>query len=163
MQKLALSLLVATALFAVPAQAAETVTNKAARVTVSVPDGWKFKGEGEDLVVYDNANDVAADFDLVKTDDLNTAAKRLGTYLATKVDGLKWVKEEKVDVNGMKGVVLGGDGSLKGTNIDLIVLILDTPNPDKDLVVLAIAEDAKIAKHKNSINYLFNNIKPLKG
>jgi acetolactate synthase-1/2/3 large subunit len=42
---------------------------------------------------------------------LKESSKRLDKYLADKVKKLKWLKEEKVDINGMKGIALEGDGS----------------------------------------------------
>lgn len=163
MRKLLFPVALVAALVAMPAAADnDTITNKAAQVQIKVPAGWKSKGDGEDLVLYDASKDTAIEFDLVDADDLKTASKRLGKNLASKVDGLTWTKEEKVDVNGMKGVALVGDGSIKKTNVDLAVLILDTPNPDKDLIAVAIAEDAKLAKHKKEINYVFDHISPMK-
>ncbi len=156
------SIAIATVLVAAPALAGETITNQSARVSVTVPDGWKHKANGESLTLMDKKEDTAVAFTLVETGDLSQASKRMGKYLETKVQQLTWTKEEKVEINGMKGVVLDGDGRLDGKNIDLAVLILDTPNPDKDLLVLAIAEDAVLAKHIGEIRSVFRNLKPLR-
>ena len=115
----------------------------------------------DQLTLMDAKNDTAVAFTLVAAGDLEDAAKRLDKQLETKVQKLTWVRQEKVDVNGMKGVMLDGDGRLDGKDIDLAVLVVDTPNPDKDLLVLAIAEDAVLAKHKDEIRFVFRGLKPL--
>jgi len=161
MRRSIFSLAVAAVVFATPALAGETLTNQAARVTVTVPDTWKSKVDGTVLTLMDKKGDTAVAFTLVDAGDLKDASKRLGASLGQKVQNLKWVREEKVDVNGMKGVELDGDGFIDKKDHDLAVLILDTPNPDKDLLVIAIAEDAVLAKHRKEIKFVFRNLKPI--
>ncbi|GAC1539170.1 MAG: hypothetical protein NVS3B10_30000 [Polyangiales bacterium] len=86
--------------------------------------------------------------------------QRLDKHLAKTIKKLTWKKEEKVDINGMKGIMLDGDGELAGKNIDLAVLVLDTPSKDKDLFVIAVAEDAKLAAHKDEIRFVFKHLQP---
>ncbi|HEY8072579.1 MAG TPA: hypothetical protein VIF62_00675 [Labilithrix sp.] len=162
MRRSIFSFAVAAFVIATPALAGETLTNQAARVTVTVPDNWKAKPNGEELTLMDKKEDTAVALTLIDSGDLKDASKRLGASLSSKIQKLVWIKEEKVDVNGMKGIELIGDGRLDGKDIDLAVLILDTPNPDKDLLVLAIAEDAVLAKHKGEIKFVFRNLKPIK-
>ena len=40
-------------------------------------------------------------------------------------------------------LIVEGDGRLKGTDIDWMVMVLDTPSPANDLMAVAIGEDAK--------------------
>jgi predicted Zn-dependent protease len=160
MRKLFGSVLAAALLVVAPALA-ETITHDVAKVTISVPKGWKSQKDGEALTLMDKAEDTAVAFAVVDADDLKLAGKRLEKYLAKKVKNLKWEKEEKATINGMKGVALEGDGRIEGKDIDLMVLVLDTPNPDKDLFVIAIAEDDVLDQHEDEVKYVFKNLKPI--
>lgn len=160
MRKL-LPFVLAAVLVAAPAFA-ETITHDVAQVSIGVPKGWKVKKNGQALTLADAKEDAAVAFAVVDSDDLKHAAKRMEKHLAAKVKGLKWTKEEKVTINGMKGVALDGDGTIDGKNVDLAVVVLDTPNPDKDLFVIAVAEDEMLAKHREEIKFVFKNLKPSK-
>ena len=148
------------ALFAAPALA-ETLTDSAARVSVDVPPGWKSQTKGSSLVLMDQAEDVAAAFVVVDAGAIKGATKAATDSLSGKISNIKDVKEEKVAVNGMPGAIVEGDGRRQGKDIDWAIFILDTPNDAKDLMVISIAEDAKLARHKTELRYLFNHIKPV--
>ena len=159
MRKLFGSVLAAVVLVVTPVLA-ETITNDVAKVTISVPKGWKTQKDGEAITLMDKEEDTAVAFAVVDAADLKLAGKRLEKYLAKKVKKLTWEKEEKVTINGMKGIALEGDGRIEGKDVDLAVLVLDTPNPDKDLFVIGIAEDDVLEQHKDEIKFIFKNIKP---
>ena len=154
--------IVLAVLFVVAPALAETITHDVAKVTISVPKGWKSVKDGDAVTLMDKAEDTAVAFALVDAGDLKLASKRLDKYLEKKVKQLKWEKEEKANVNGMPGVALEGDGRIDGKDIDLAVLVLDTPNPDKDLFVIAIAEDAVLDQHIDEVKFVFKNLKPIK-
>jgi predicted Zn-dependent protease len=161
MRKVLVSLFAAAMLVVAPAFA-ETITHDVAQVSIGVPEGWKVKKDGQALTLMDKKEDTAVAFAVVDAEDLKAAAKRVEKSLEKKVKKLKWEKEEKVTINGMKGVMLEGDGRIDDKDVDLAVLVLDTPNPDKDLFVIAIAEDAVLEKHKDEIKFVFKNLKPKK-
>ena len=161
MRKLITSFFLTVTLVAAPAFA-ETITHDVAQVSIGVPKGWKVKKDGEALTLMDKDEDTAVAFAVVDASDLKEAAKRVEKSLEKKIKKLKWEKEEKVTINGMKGVALDGDGRLDGKDVDLAVLVLDTPNDKKDLFVIAIAEDDVLDKHKDEIKFVFKNLKPIK-
>ena len=159
MRRFVVPSITAFVLFAAPALA-ETLTDSAARVSVDVPAAWKSKVNGTELVVMDQAEDVAAAFVVVPAGAIRGATKAATDALAGKISNIKDVKEEKVTVNGMPGAIVEGDGRLQGKDIDWAICVLDTPNDAKDLMIISIAEDAKLAQHKGELRYLFNHIKP---
>ena len=159
MRSFVLPSIAALVLFAVPALA-ETLTDSEARVSVDVPAGWKTQTKGSSLVVMDQPEDVAAAFIVVNAGAIRGATKAATDALSGKITNIKDVKEEKVTINGMPGAIVEGDGRLQGKDIDWAICILDTPNDAKDLMILSIAEDAKLAAHKSELRYLFNHIKP---
>jgi hypothetical protein len=161
MRKLFASFFLAASLIAVPALA-ETLTHKVAKVSIGVPANWHSSKDGDVLTLSDKNDDVAASFVVVDSGSIKKAAKAAGKELAKKIKDLKLGKEEKININGMEGVMVDGDGRLNGKDIDLAIIVIDTPNDDKDLMIIALGEDEKIAKHKKEIKYLFDHIEPLK-
>ncbi len=161
MKKLIASLLLAASLVAVPVLA-ETLTNNAAKVTIKVPKDWKVKKDGEAVTLSDKADDIAVAVIVIDAGDLKTATKRLEKNLEKKIQKLHWDDEgKKVDINGMKGIMLDGGGKLDGKVVDIAVLLLDTPAKDKDLVILVIGDDDDMEEHKDELKFIFKNLKPL--
>jgi hypothetical protein len=149
----------AALLFAVPAFA-DTMIYSAARVSVDIPQGWTSSSSGQTMTLQAPRGDVAASFVAVPDGALKSAGEAAGRELAKVIDQIKVQGTEQVTVNGMKGSVVSGDGRLKGTDIDWMVMVLDTPSPVNDLMIIAIGEDAKIAARKPEVRYLFNHLRP---
>jgi hypothetical protein len=149
----------AVALFAVPALA-DTLTYSAAKVSVDIPQGWSASKSGNQLTVESPHGDVAASFVAVPDGAVQKAGEAVGRELAKVIDKIAVKDTEEVTVNGMKGSVVSGDGRLKGVDIDWMVMVLNTPSPDNDLMVVAMGEDAKIAARKPEVRYLFNHLRP---
>jgi hypothetical protein len=145
---------------AVPALA-ETLTNDAAQVTIEVPKNWKVKKDGEAVTMTDKTEDIAVAVLVVDSGDLKGAVERLDKKLSKTISNLKWDdKGKKVELNGMKGIVLDGSGKMDGKKVDLSVLLLDTPSKSKDLVILAVGDDDDIDEHADELKFIFKNIKP---
>jgi predicted Zn-dependent protease len=153
------STLATIGLLAVPALA-ETITHAASKVTIDVPAGWKYK-TGKTLVMEDANGDTAAAFAVVPAGAVDQASAAAGRQLASTIQNIKVIDDEKVNINGMRGEIVGGDGRLKGTDIDFLVAVIDTPSTTNDLMIVVIAEDAKLAAHKPEIRWLFEHIKPM--
>ena len=149
----------AAALTAVPAFA-DTVIYSDARVSVDIPPGWSATKSGATLTVQAPKGDVAASFVAVADGAVKKAGEAAGRELAKVIDQIAVKNTEAVTVNGMKGSVVSGDGRLKGTDIDWMVMVLDTPSPVNNLMIVAIGEDAKLAARKPEVNYLFNHLRP---
>jgi hypothetical protein len=156
MRSILIGTVLATAL--VGTAAADSITMKKAKVTIDVPDNWKSSKNGDEVDLSDKHDDVAISFVTVDAGAINAATKAVGKSLGSKIDKLTFKKEEKVSFGGMKGISISGDGFLHGVNIDLAVVVLDTPADDKDLVIIAIGEDAKLAKHMDEIVHVFQNL-----
>jgi hypothetical protein len=142
------------------ALAQETVGFANARVQIMVPQDWKSVSKGNVITLSDRGDDVAVAFAVVPAGALKKASQTAGNALRARIQNLTFKKEERVKINGMPGVSFEGDGIMNGVNIDLAVLILDTPAQDKDLFIFALAEDAKLAAHKSEVKYVLRNIAP---
>ncbi len=139
----------------------ERFEHKEAGVSITVPKGWKSELDGKVFTVMTAQEDVAAAFTVVEEDSLGEASKAVGKSLGEKIQELKFGKEDKIDVNGMKGVAIDGDGKMNGVSVSLMIVVLDTPVPGKAMMIIAIAEDAKLAAHKDELKFLFQNIRPI--
>ncbi len=154
------SALTTFALFALPALA-DSFTYPAARVRFTTPAGWISKPTDTGLLTQDRANDTAVAFTAVEDGAVGQASKMVGRRLAGMIDNLKVTKEERLTINGMPAVAVEGDGWRKGVNIDWVVVVVNTPSPTNDLMAVAIAEDAKLAAHRDEIRGIFASIAPM--
>ena len=141
--------------------ALEHFEHKEARVSITVPKGWKSQNDGKVFSVMTQQEDVAAAFTVVDEDSLGEATKAVGKSLGEKIQNLTFGKEDKIEINGMKGVAVDGDGKMNGVDVDLMIVVLDTPVEGKAMMIIALAEDAKLAAHKAELKFLFQNIKPM--
>ena len=138
----------------------ETLEHGVAHITIELPAGWTSKKDGDSLTVGDAAGDVAVAFIVIPVGSVKEAANSLADNLGKNVKNLKLGDADDIDINGMQGKVIEGDGSIDDTNVDILVALVDTPSEEKDLMILAIAEDAKLARHKDEIRYLFKHVRP---
>ncbi len=161
MRKLLAPFVLAFALIAAPSSA-ETITSSAAKIQFDAPDNWKQKKDGDAITIMDKQEDVAIAFIIVDAGAVDKATEALDKQLKKTVKKLKWEKEKDVTINGLEGVSIEGDGQIDGKDVDILVLVLDTPATDKDLIVLAIGEDAKLDKHEAEVKGVFKSIKPKK-
>ncbi len=141
---------------------ADTITHKRARVSIDVPEDWKSQTNGDQITLMDQHENVAVTFVVVDAGAVKTALKAAGRELEKRITKLTFGKPEDVTINTMSGVMATGDGRLNGTDIDLLLMVLDTPSDDKDLLIIALGEDAKLAKHKDEVMYVFQHLRPKK-
>jgi hypothetical protein len=160
MRKLLTGLALATALVATPALA-DTISFKAAKVLIDVPDEWHSSTDSGTITLADKHENVAVSFTAVDAGAVKAAAKYVKRQLEKKIDKLTLTDPEHTTVNGMDGVLVKGDGFLNGVNIDLAIIILDTPSDSNDLLVFAIGEDAKLAKHMDEVQHIFHHLRPM--
>jgi hypothetical protein len=139
---------------------ADTITHKRARITIDVPEDWKSSTDGDMITLADRKDDVAITFVVVDSGSIKAATRAAKKELGKRIRNLTFTDEKEITVNGMSGVGFAGDGFLGDTNIDLLLLALDTPADDKDLLVIAIGEDAKIARRKKEVQWVFEHLRP---
>jgi hypothetical protein len=147
-------------LAAVPALA-ESFRYPAAGVTFRTPAAWIAKPSDTGMVAADRANDTAVALVAVEDSDIAQAGNAVGRRLAGMIDNIKVTKEERLTVNGMPAVMVDGDGRRGGVDIDWAVMFIKTPSVKNDLMVIAIAEDAKLALHRGEIKSIFTSISPM--
>jgi hypothetical protein len=159
MRTLIAGLVLVTATVAAPAYA-DQITHKRARITIDVPENWKSSTSGDLIQLSDQNDEVAITFVAVETGSKKAAARIAKAELKKKIRNLTFTDPSDVTINGMPGVAFGGDGYLGDTNIDILLLALDTPSDEKDLLVIAIGADEKIAAHKREVTWVFEHLRP---
>jgi hypothetical protein len=139
---------------------ADSITHKRAKITIEVPDDWKSSTNGDQIDLSDADGDVAITFLVVDSGSTHKATKAARKELAKRVKKLSFDKEEEVEVNGMNGIAVKGDGFLGDINVDILLVVLDTPADDRDLLAIAIGNDANLDKHKQEVEWVFSHLHP---
>jgi hypothetical protein len=139
---------------------ADSLTYKKARVTIDVPENWKSQRDGDVITLSDKRDDVAITFVTVNSGAIKEATRAAKDALRQKIRNLTFSEPESITINGMSGFGFSGDGYLGDKNIDLALLVLDTPSDEVDLLVIAIGEDAKIARHMDEVKWVFKHLRP---
>jgi DNA-binding protein YbaB len=148
------------AMLATPALA-DRISFRAAKVSIEVPDNWKSETDGDQIKLADKHEDIAMIFAAVDAGSIKQAKKVLKHQLEKMIDNLTLSDPTTTKINGMDAVIISGDGFLNKVNIDLAIIIMDTPSDTNDLLVFAVGEDAKLAKHKDEVMSIFEHLKPL--
>jgi DNA-binding protein YbaB len=138
------------------------VNHRSTKTSVQIPAEWDADFKDDSIVMQDKNDEV--EIMLIGVDDavIKDAVNNVKKALASKIDGLSFGKPSTKKINGMTAITIEGDGKLKGVNVDVAVVVIDAPVRDKDLLVIAVAEDAKLAKHKRNILAVFDSIRPEK-
>ncbi len=153
------ALVLAMTLVGVPALA-ETTSWPSAKVSVDTPAGWTTKIKGNEVDLASAGGDVAVVFVTVPAGAVKDASTAVGRQLGKSVDNLKVKNTKPVTINCMTGSMVDGTGSIKGTPVVWMVLILDTPASDVDMMSITIAADSVVSAHKADLDYIFGHLKP---
>ena len=129
MKKLLTALVVVAAVFVVVpgAARADTRTHKAAHVTFWIPDGWSVHEDDAMIAASDSKDEVGLLFLLRGFKDMKAALAGLDEAIAQIATEVKAGTPQKIELNGMEGVVVDGTGKAEGRPVDLSVVILKTP------------------------------------
>ncbi|HEY3821630.1 MAG TPA: hypothetical protein VGL81_30900 [Polyangiaceae bacterium] len=157
--RLVCAIALATALVAAPALA-DTTTWPSAKVSVDAPAGWTSTIKGNQVLLATAKGDIAVDFVTVPAGAAADAGGAAGRQLGKVMDKVTVKNNKPVTVNGMKGAMVDGTGTLKGAPVVWLLLILDTPATDVDLMGIAIGVDSTVSAHKADLDHIFNSLKP---
>jgi hypothetical protein len=141
---------------------ANRVIHSAAKISIEIPNTWDAEYKNDTIVIQDKNDEVEILFMAVDDAVIKEAVKAVTKNLEKKVKGLKLGKPTTKTINGMTAIIFEGDGMVGDINVDIAIVVVDAPPKDKDLLVIAVAEDAKLAKHKKNILAVFNSLQPAK-
>jgi hypothetical protein len=161
MRKVLVSLVVLAAALVVAPALADTVSLKSIKLNVDAPKGWVTEKDGDKVTLKDKKDheEVAVLFMSVPDGSKEQAKKVAKEQLEKAIKDLKCEEEKDIETNGLKGKSIDCTGQADGKNVDISIVVLDTPAKDKDLFILAAADHAKVKAHKDELKSIFKSIK----
>ncbi len=141
-----------------PAMDGDVVKIDEAGVMMTVPKGFKFSKDGEDIVVKTEDEGVDIRFTVPKDGDYDKAIMDA----ATEVDDyLKDVKVEdkgsKTNVNGMEATSMSGTATNEGEPVMWNLTIINAPK--KPVLANIYAEKASLEKHGADVKKFLDSVK----
>jgi len=129
-----------------------------AGVMMTVPKGFKYSKDGEDIIVKTEDEGVDIRFTVPKDGDydkvLVDAAAEIDDYLKNvKVED----KGSKIDVNGMEGTSLSGTATNEGEPVVWDLTVIKTPK--KPVLVNIYAEKTSVEKHAKEVQAFLESVK----
>lgn len=162
---LVLSLTLAAGLFsAAPAyaQVAETKVHAEAGVEIGVPAGWSAEPDEDMLVLASPDEGVALVLMVLEGEDLEAALDALDEELAALVSDIEVSGEpEAIETAGMSGISIEGRGKMDGADVELALVVLESPT-GKMLLLLGMGEKGAVETHERAISEVFMSLKPSK-
>lgn len=162
MKKSTIALVAVLLIALVQPAAAGRVVHNSTKISIEIPQEWESEFKDDVIVMQDHKDEVEIMFMGVDDAVIKQAVKMVTSSLEKRVKKLKFGKPSEKKINGMTAIWFEGDGYLGDVNVDVAVVIVDAPPRDKDLLVVAVAEDAKLAKHKDNIGKVFGSLRPAK-
>lgn len=156
MMKKLLFFAILPAIFATQIFAQETFTNESAMVKVTLPAGWNYENTDGGIVAHPDGGGFAVFLQVFPGDDLSVALDEVDKSLAESYSNIKWENAVTRDINGMSAITVDGTAD----NLLLVVGVIDTPAPDKTLMVGAWGTPDVIQKYEKDITLILTSIAP---
>ena len=144
------------AIFATQIFAQETFTNESAMVKVTLPAGWNYENTDGGIVAHPDGGGFAVFLQVFPGDDLATAIDEVDRSLAESYPNIKWEAAVSRDVNGMSAITVDGSTA----DLLFVIGVIDTPAPDKTLMVGAWGTPDVIQKYEQDITLILTSIAP---
>ena len=132
-------------------------------VQIRVPTGWKaseIAKNGESFLISLSPDEEASVmYAVADAENLQKAVKSLDAFLAKFVTGAKMPKVKKFSLNGMPALGAKGTGKVKGGDVQIGVVIAQTPT-GKVLFVIGVVNAAKKAAYKKTIEETLAGVRP---
>jgi hypothetical protein len=136
--------------------AQETMTNSEAQVSITLPAGWVYEADGNDLIASPADGGFEIHLTIMNAEDVDAALAGVDDMLQSQVENLELGEGELVDVNGMPGIFVEGtaDGVL------ILVGVIDTPVEGVCLMVGAWGDPEVVEQYADIIYEIFSSISP---
>ncbi len=141
---------------------AETYQHKEGGISIWFPDNWKINME-EDLLDATAPDEDAFIQLLILTDveSIEAAVEAYDSELSQIITNYKETQEaQEFEVNGMNGVMLGGEGKIEGIKMEVGVAIIETKKAYVMLMWYNTPESNP--KYEKSYDKIVNSIKSIK-
>jgi len=158
MKKTFLSVISLFLIFDITISAQETFTHKASGIDITLPAGWFYEIEGENMTAYTEDETLGVNFTVLKAADIDAALTEVDYMLDTEFDNVEIGEAEDIDVNGMYCVWV--DGYADG--VELLFAVIQTPKNKSNLLVMAWGLPEVIDKYAADIRLIITSIEPSK-
>ncbi|HTR50284.1 MAG TPA: hypothetical protein VMJ10_06220 [Kofleriaceae bacterium] len=138
---------------------ADTIAFEPAAISIDVPTGWSRSVQADSVTLTEGHQDAIIAFGMVDAGSNKNAADTARRELEKRLQKIAFTPEESVTIAGMRGVAFGGHAVSGNVSVTLVIAVIDTP-ADKDLLVIAFGEDAKLARHQGEIAYVLDHVQP---
>jgi hypothetical protein len=127
-------------------------------LSVTYPDDWKTKADGDTLTLQSSDEAVAVLCLLFDVPDLETAKAQLDAQLRRLITDLKIVAPPReITVNGLRGITAMGTGQVGGTPANWEVSLFVYQR--KTLMLVALADSGKYGFYVAQIAGIFQGVK----
>jgi predicted Zn-dependent protease len=139
---------------------ANTWVHEDAQVSIWVPNKWKMDKDGPVVTISDPREEVALVFFTLPARDLTAALESLDEELEKFVKNIRVSGDpQEATINGMPAVTIDATGRVDGKRVELSIAVLRTPSR-KALVILGVAESAKLRRHERTLTRIITSLKP---
>jgi predicted Zn-dependent protease len=132
-------------------------------VQIRVPTGWKTSEvarNGEAFVISLSPDEEASVmYAVAEAENLQSAVKSLDAFLGKFVTGVKMPKVKKFKLNGMPALGAKGTGKVKNGDVQIGVVIAQTPT-GKALFVIGLVNASKKAAYKKTLEEVLAGVRP---
>lgn len=142
-----------------PSLVADTKTHEASGVEIWIPDNWKCEEVEESLVCGDPDDEVALFFIVLPYGTLEAACDALDEECAKIIDNLETDDGEEVELNGMRGYLVEGNGTVEGQRVEASVLALDVPKQDCVLLAFGMGVEGAAERHEETLAKILESIR----
>ncbi|MCC7492822.1 MAG: hypothetical protein IT204_10760 [Fimbriimonadaceae bacterium] len=147
-------------LLAVTAVCARTLTHKGAGLAIDVPDTWETKTDEDKpdlLTVCAPDNEIVLQIWPTEAEDLDAALEGIKEELGEQFEELELGEEVKeVEINGLKGAVLHGEGVSDGVKLKMLVAVMEA---DKPVIFLGFGTPENAEKHNEELGKMTGTIR----
>ena len=141
---------------------ADTKAEKTAKLSITVPDGWKLNVKDLGLTGESKDKDVAVLAWPVDAADADAAKKKLEGELYSAIASLKWDKPTTGKAHGMTATYLSGSGNGVGGDIAVKAEVIGPGAAKKWLLVALAVKVDKLDAHKAEIQTVLDSVQVAK-
>jgi hypothetical protein len=141
---------------------AETKAEKTAKLSLTVPDGWKLDVKDLGIRGESKDKDVAVLAWPVDSGDADAVQKKIEGEIYSAVASLKWDKPTTSKTHGMTATYLTGTGHAVGGDMVIKAAVIGPGKAKKWLLVALAVKTDKLDAHKAEIQTVLDSVQAAK-
>jgi predicted Zn-dependent protease len=134
----------------------ETFTHPDAGVSITLPAGWYYEIEGDDMNAYSEDNAVAMSFSVLHASDIDAALEEVDKMIDSLFENISLGEAESFDLNGMNTIFLEGQAD----GLEIAFELIETPISGVSLFLSAWGTADAVEKYSSDIELIFGSISP---